>query len=41
MKARAVDAPRLVSVAVVEGDTAAVPIVPADVGPLASINHIW
>lgn len=35
VNASAVEAPRSVSVAVVEGVTAAVPIVPADLGPLA------
>ena len=40
VNARAVDDPRLVRVAVVEGATAAVLIVPAEVGPWAPSNHI-
>ena len=40
VNARAVDDPRLARVAVVVGVTAAGPMVPAETGPLAPINHI-
>jgi hypothetical protein len=40
VNASSVEAPRLVSVAFVDGYTAAAPMVPADAGPLALISHI-
>ena len=40
VNASAVAFPRLVKVSVVDGATAAVSIVPAEVGPLSPISHI-
>ena len=40
VNASVLEFPRLVSMAVVDGATAAVFIVPAEVGPLSLISHI-